>query len=115
EFRRVLFRSFSTDYIDLAELGGAGQSNAFQQRLMEGAPIGQFYTWEWAGYNEDGVSTFYVRDLETGERTGETTITPANKDRAVTGSAQPKATLGWNNNFTYQNFEIGRASCRERV
>src|SRR5690606_2229341 len=44
---RISNQEFSTDYIDLAELGGAGQSNAFQQRLMEGAPIGQFYTWEW--------------------------------------------------------------------
>src|SRR5690606_1969165 len=89
---RISNQEFSTDYIDLAELGGAGQSNAFQQRLMEGAPIGQFYTWEWAGYNEDGISTFYERDQETGERTGETTMTPTNKDRGVTGSAQPKAT-----------------------
>lgn len=103
---RISNQEFSTDYIDLAELGGAGQSNAFQQRLMEGAPIGHFYTWEWAGYNEDGISTFYVRDQETGERTGETTITPTNKDRGVTGSAQPKATLGWNNNFSYKNFAL---------
>lgn len=103
---RITNQEFSTGYIDLADLGGAGQSNAFQQRLMEGAPIGQFYSWEWAGYNEDGVSTFYVRDQQTGERTGETTITPAHKDRAITGNAQPKLTLGWNNNFTYQNFAL---------
>ncbi|WP_223857636.1 SusC/RagA family TonB-linked outer membrane protein [Sphingobacterium micropteri] len=103
---RISNQEFSTDYIDLSDLGGAGQSNAFQQRLMEGAPIGQFYAWEWAGYDEDGISTFYVRDPETGERTGETTITPANKDRAVIGSAQPKVTLGWNNSLTYQNFTL---------
>ncbi|TJZ54794.1 SusC/RagA family TonB-linked outer membrane protein [Sphingobacterium olei] len=103
---RITNQEFSTGYVDLADLGGAGQSNAFQQRLMEGAPIGQFYTWEWAGYNEEGISTFHVHDQQTGERTGETTITPLHKDRAITGSAQPKLTLGWNNNFTYQNFAL---------
>src|SRR5690606_11725524 len=99
-------QELSPGYIDLPELGGAGQSNPFQHRLSEGAPIGPFYTWEWAGYNEDGISTFYERDQQTGERTGETTMTPTNKDRGVTGSAQPKATLGWNNNFSYKNFAL---------
>jgi iron complex outermembrane receptor protein len=103
---RITNQEFSTDYVDLADLGGAGQSNAFQQRLQEGAPIGQFYTWEWAGYNDAGISTFYVRDAQTKQRTGETTITPTNKDRTITGSAQPKLTLGWNNTVTYRNFAL---------
>lgn len=97
---------FSVDYIDLADLDAAGQSSNRQQRIMEGYPIGQFYTWEWAGYNEEGVSIFYVRDAETGERTGETTTTPVDKDRAATGSAQPKLTFGWNNSFTYKNVTL---------
>lgn len=104
--KRISNDEFSVDYIDLSDLGGAGQTNAFQQRLIEGAPIGQFYTWEWAGYNDEGVSVFYVRDEETGERTGETTITPMMKDRAATGSAQPKLTLGWNNNFAYKQLTV---------
>lgn len=97
---------FTVNYVDLADLDGAGQSNAKQQRLTEGSPIGQFYTWEWAGYNDKGVSVFYVRDKATGERTGETTTTPMDKDRAATGSAQPKYTLGWNNSFTYKNLTL---------
>lgn len=99
-------RAFSVDYIDLADLGGAGQSNCYQQRIMEGHPIGQFYTWEWAGYNDDGVSVFYVHDVETGERTGETTTAPERKDRACTGSAQPKLTMGWSNTLTYKRFAL---------
>lgn len=99
-------QEFSVDYVDLSDLGGAGQSSAFQQRLLEGAPIGQFYTWEWAGYNDDGISTFYVRDENTGDRTGETTITPTFKDRAATGSGQPTFTLGWNNNLAYKNLAL---------
>ena len=69
-------------------------------------PIGQFYTWEWAGYDENGVSTFYVHDPVTGERTGETTTTPLSTDRACTGSAQPKLTMGWNNTLTYKRFSL---------
>ncbi len=99
-------QEFSVDYVDLSDLGGAGQSSAFQQRLAEGSPIGQFYTWEWAGYDEDGISTFYVRDETTGERTGETTITPTFKDRAATGVGQPKFTLGWNNSLVYRDLSL---------
>ncbi|SJZ39387.1 iron complex outermembrane recepter protein [Chitinophaga eiseniae] len=103
---KISNEEFSVNYIDLADLDGAGQSNARQQRLIEGYPIGQFYTWEWAGYNDEGVSTFYVRNKDTGEKTGETTTTPMDKDRAATGSAQPKYTLGWNNNFSYKNLSL---------
>lgn len=95
---------FSSNFFDLANLDAAGQSNASQQRLIEGSPIGQFYTWEWAGYDEEGISTFYVRDEVTGERTGETTITPERKDRTYTGTALPKLTLGWNNSFGYKQW-----------
>ena len=73
---------------------------------MEGCPIGQFYTWEWAGYNNDGVSTFYVHDAKTGERTGETTVKPGFNDRAKAGSAQPKVTFGWNNNLNYKKWSM---------
>lgn len=97
---------FSVDYIDLADLDAAGQSGKKQQRIMEGHPIGQFYTWEWAGYNENGVSVFYIHDPETGERTGATTTTPSETDRTSTGSAQPKLNFGWNNSFSYKKFTL---------
>ncbi len=98
---------FTVDYIDKATLGASGQTGAYQQRIMEGYAIGTFYTWKWAGYNEDGVSTFYVFDPETGEATGETTTTPSTTDRTITGCAQPKATLGWSNDLTYKKFSLG--------
>jgi len=97
---------YSVDYMDEAELNAPGQSGNCQQRIMEGSPIGQFYTYEWAGYNSDGVSTFYVHDATTGERTGETTVKPGYNDRAKTGSAQPKLTYGWNNNLSYKNWSM---------
>lgn len=62
--------------------------------------------WEWAGYDQNGVSQFYVHDKETGERTGETTNTPEEKDRTIVGNAQPWLTMGWNNNLTYKNWDF---------
>ncbi len=83
-----------------------GASTATIQRIIEGEPIGTFYMWEWAGYNDDGVSVFYVHDPETGERTGEVTTTPSDDDRTIVGNAQPKLTMGWNNTLTYKNWDL---------
>ena len=99
---------YSVDYISVADPQIAGySSNAQVQRIMEGYPLGTFYTYEWAGYNDEGVSVFYVHDEETGERTGETTTDPDNdRDRVVSGCAQPDLTMGWNNNFTYKKWSL---------
>ncbi len=90
---------FSVDYFDEAELNAPGQSGARQQRIIAGEPLGSFYTWKWAGYNNDGVSVFYAND-------GTTTTTPRDADRVYTGSAQPNFNLGWNNTLNYQNWSM---------
>lgn len=95
---------FSVDYIETANLSGRGQSDLNSQRIMAGSPIGQFYTWEWAGYNEDGISIFNDYD-ENGSLVG-TTLTPDKNDQRRTGSAQPKLTMGWNNSFSYKNITL---------
>jgi TonB dependent receptor. len=62
---------YSVDYIATGDPQIAGySSNAQVERIMEGHPLGTFYTYEWAGYNSDGVSVFYKHDAKTGERTG---------------------------------------------
>ncbi len=99
-------QTYSVSYIPQADSNVAGNSGVYVQRIMEGCPIGQFYTYEWAGYNEDGISQFYVHDPETGERTGETTTTPVETDQTKTGSAQPKLTYGWNNTLTYKKWSL---------
>lgn len=126
---RLSNETYSVDYFDRANLDAAGFATANQQRVMEGYPIGQFYTWEWAGYNE-GVSHYYVygdgslrdiygddfasrvteqsdgryKDNQTGEWV--TTSKPLYDDRTATGSAQPLLTFGWNNTFTYKNWSL---------
>ena len=96
---------YSVKYIDEGNpnIGGFATTNV--QRIMENYPLGTFYTWEWAGYNSDGVSTFYVHDA-SGARTGAVTTSPEDKDRAVTGYAQPLLTLGWNNVLEYKKLSL---------
>lgn len=97
--------TYSVNYINQANpnIGGFSQANSIQ-RIMEGEPIGTFYMWEWAGYNEDGLSVFNEYD-EDGKLIG-TTANPGEKDRVKVGSAQPKLNLGWNNTVTYKNWSL---------
>ena len=80
-------------------------ANGWTQRIMEGEPLGTFYTYEWAGYNAEGISEYYTRD-ENGNRNGGTTTDPEYKDRTITGCAQPKLNLGWNNTINYKNWDF---------
>jgi iron complex outermembrane receptor protein len=91
--------SFTADYFDEAELNAPGQSGAQQQRITAGRPLGSFYMWKWAGYDTNGLSTFYTAD-------GKTTTQPTNADRQWLGDAQPKLVFGWNNTLTYKNWSM---------
>ena len=79
-------------------------ANGWTQRIMEGEPIGTFYTYQYAG-TVNGHSEYYVLD-ENGNRTGQTTNNPSLKDRSITGCAQPKLNAGWNNTLTYKNWNL---------
>lgn len=93
-----------------------GESNTTTQRIIEGQPIGTFYMWEWAGYNDEGQSTWYVYDKSNEQTTGErlrdengnfvVTTTPEEKDRVIVGNAQPKLTMGWDNKVTWKNWDL---------
>ncbi len=93
-----------------------GASTATTQRIIEGQPIGTFYLYEWAGYDENGNSTFYVYNKTNEENFGErmrdengnfvTTNAPEEKDRVICGNAQPKLTMGWNNTVTWKNWDL---------
>lgn len=79
-------------------------ADGWTQRIMEGEPIGTFYTYQYAG-TVNGRSEYYVLD-ENGNRTGETTNNPSLKDRSITGCTQPKLNAGWNNTLTYKNWSL---------
>ena len=98
--------TYSVDYINKANpyIGGFSGTNSIQ-RIVEGEPIGTFYTYHWEGYNEDGVSIFSDYDKE-GNYVG-TTTQPNETDRVkVEGSAQPKLNLGWNNTLNYKDWTL---------
>ena len=99
--------SYSVDYIDQGDpnIGGFASGGSVQ-RIMEGYPLGTFYTWEWAGYTADGRSQFWEHDPVTNARLSTTTTDPQDKDRTVTGYAQPWLTLGWNNTLTFKNLSV---------
>ena len=80
--KKISNSKFSVDYIQTANLNGAGQSDLNVQRIMEGSPIGQFYTWEWAGYDENGVSVFNDYD-EDGNLIGITSTPDAGDQRCI--------------------------------
>ncbi|ADY34726.1 TonB-dependent receptor [Phocaeicola salanitronis DSM 18170] len=95
---------FSVNFIEMADPNINSYSNQHVQRLMESAPIGQFYLWEWAGYDENGMSVFNDYD-ENGNLIG-VTDAPDDTDRRMAGSAQPKITFGWNNDLTWKNWSL---------
>ena len=98
--------TYKVDTFDQGDPMVAGVSaNGFTQRIIEGQPLGTFYTYQFAGYDKDGISTYYERDAD-GNLTGTTTKDPAYKDRTITGCAQPKLNVGWNNTLTYKNWNL---------
>jgi len=79
---------------------GAGQSGSSLELLKVGHPIGQYFTFEYAGKNSSGVSQYL-------DATGKLTTTPVTgTDYRYLGDAQPKLLLGWSNNFHYKNFDL---------
>lgn len=88
------------DSVLLSRPEGGGQSGRSLQILKAGKPLGQFFSFQYAGKNESGVSQFLAAD-------GSLTTTPiVGKDYHYMGSSQPKLLLGWNNNFKYGNFDM---------
>jgi TonB-dependent starch-binding outer membrane protein SusC len=80
---------------------GAGQSGSSLQLLKVGYPLGQFFTFEYAGKNASGVSQYVAADGKT------LTTTPLRgTDYHYMGNAQPKLMMGWTNTFRYKDFDL---------
>ena len=90
---------FNEQSVNTAFLGGQGQSGNWSQILKVGQPIGTFDIWHYAGKNQTGVTLLEAAD-------GNDTLTPTTADFRVAGNAQPKLLLGWNNTFTYKQFDL---------
>ncbi|MEO8110956.1 MAG: SusC/RagA family TonB-linked outer membrane protein [Ginsengibacter sp.] len=88
------------DSIRYSDPEGPGQTNSTLQILKVGKPLGQFFSLQYAGKDQSGNSQFMKHD-------GSTTTAPAiGVDYFYIGNAQPKLLLGWNNSFSYKNFDL---------
>ena len=90
---------FKVDYIETADLGGRGQSGNYSQRLLEGMPLGTYYTMKYGGKDKDGLSQFIKPD-------GSFTREYNSSYLVQTGNAQPDLLYGWSNTFTYKQFDV---------
>ncbi len=97
--------AFSVDYIDEGSIDAG--ANGTVQRIMEGCPIGQFYTYHWAGYeNGQSVYTNFDYDEEGNLFENGTTTNPGDEDRIKAGSAQPKVAFSWSNTLTWKKWSL---------
>ncbi len=111
------------DGTDAAALEGYGQWDDVVSRSEIGGPLYEFY-----GYKTDGVygskqeildhrygeglektgfnryNTIFVGDVKYVDMNGDGRITP--EDKTTIGSPLPKFTFGFNNTFTYKNFDL---------
>ena len=82
-----------------ANMGAPGQNDTELVRIKEGEELGQLWGPTQVGINEDGTPRF--ADLD-----GDGSYCNCDDDRSVIGNGLPDATFGWNNSFTYKNFDL---------
>ncbi|WP_420150453.1 SusC/RagA family TonB-linked outer membrane protein [Spirosoma sp.] len=88
------------DSVRTTQPEGNGQTGSTLQILKAGKPLGQFFTLEYAGKNDKGVSQYL-------DRNGNLTTTPViGADYKYLGSPQPKLLAGWTNTLRYKNFDL---------
>lgn len=93
---------FKADSIRVFTPDGGGQSGSTIQVLMSGQPIGTFYTFKYAGKDENGISQYENSDGTLTSDIAQLSV----EDYQVLGNSQPKLLLGWNNNFRYKNVDL---------
>lgn len=94
---------FRLDSIALMQPDGGGQTGSTLQLIKSGHPVGQFFTFKYAGKDANGVSQFYN---SKGEVTSNVATLTNLKDYYYAGNAQPKLLLGWNNTFNYKQLSV---------
>ena len=87
-------------YLDLYQKPGLGTSEYFF-RVEEGGKIGQFYGYEHAGIDENGLLLVYDND---GNKVNASQADPSYKRNI--GNGAPKHFLSWSNSFKYKNWDL---------
>lgn len=92
---------YQASYIDLYQKPGVGTSEYFF-RVQEGGKIGQFYGYEYAGYDEAHNMLVYNAD---GEKVPASSADP--NDKRYIGNGAPSHFLSWNNTIRWNKFDLG--------
>ncbi len=87
-------------YLDLYQKPGVGTSEYFF-RVEEGGKIGQFYGYEHAGIDENGLLLIYDNE---GNKVPAAQVDPSYKRNIGNGS--PKHFLSWSNSLSYKNWDL---------
>lgn len=82
------------------QIDGPGTTGSYLQIFAVGGPLGQFYSYEYAGKSASGKSMFI-----TGKGAADSTVN-VKTDYHPLGSPHPKLIFGWANNFRYKNFDL---------
>jgi hypothetical protein len=91
---------YQASYLDLYQKPGVGTSEYFF-RVQEGGKIGQFYGYEYAGYDESNNMLVYNA---AGEKIPASQADP--NDKRYIGNGAPSHYLTWNNTVRYRNFDL---------
>jgi len=86
-----------TRIIPDASRGGMYQGGIFVLEVDK--PVGSFYLQRWEGFDDEGANLF--RTIDGGLTTENNT-----EDKVVMGNSIPNWIYGWNNTFTYKNWDL---------
>lgn len=88
----------TNNFINVGFTGSPVQT--YTHRVEVGKEIGNFYGYKIVDINEDGSWVYE-------DRNGNLSNTKEEADKKILGNGLPKFYAGWNNNFTYGNFDLG--------
>ncbi|WP_316808213.1 TonB-dependent receptor [Pedobacter agri] len=93
----------------ITDLGGQVLNSNEINAAIAGQPIGVFYLPEYAGVNPaNGDALYYLNTTDAAGNLNRSTTTDINQaQRIFAGNPNPKYTFGFNNTFSYQNFDLG--------
>ena len=96
EITKLSNELYSTDRVYVGDPWIRGASGVTSHVVEEGYPVGQFFMLKANGVDENGK--YIMEDIN-----GDGQIT--DDDRTYCGDAQPDLTFGWNNTFSWKNWD----------
>jgi hypothetical protein len=93
---------FQHNFLDHTALGAPGMSGHTVFRLEEGQPLGNIFSWKFAGFTDDGKWLFWNADQTEKLTSADIKF----EDKVILGNGLPKSWMGFTNTFTYKNFDL---------